>query len=67
MAVNEKGTLLAAGDDSGEVAVIDLAQGDLRKRLSGEHSNICSCVSFRRCHPWEGDSAFDSQPLTLSL
>ena len=53
VAVNSKGTLLAAADDSGEVVVVDLGQGELQKRLRGGHDNICGSVQFRLRRPWE--------------
>ena len=53
VAVNSKGTLLAAADDSGEVVVVDLERGELQKRLRGAHDNICGSVQFRQRRPWE--------------
>ena len=53
VAINPKGTLLAAADDAGEIAVIDLAAGTLRRTLRGGHSNICSAAVFRENSPWE--------------
>lgn len=53
MAVNAKGTLLAAADDSGQTAVIDIAAGTLVRTLKKGHQNIASSVSFREHNPWE--------------
>lgn len=56
VAVNSDGTWLAAGDDSGEVQVIDVSSaGEARaaggrpsyKTLRRGHTNICSAVAFR--------------------
>eukprot|EP00850_Spirogloea_muscicola_P014558 SM000105S13903 [mRNA] locus=s105:478189:480720:+ [translate_table: standard] len=42
VAISNKGTFLAAADDSGEVKVVDLAEGKLRKALQAAHSNQCA-------------------------
>lgn len=55
---NEKGTFLAAADDSGEVKVFDMKQHTQQqppstfKTLRG-HENICSSVVFHPKQPWE--------------
>lgn len=53
VAVNAAGTFLAAADDAGEVAIIELKTHNRRKRLRGGHSNLCSSVAFRADHPWQ--------------
>lgn len=53
MAVNDKGTILAAADDSGQIAILDLQSGKLVKMLTGGHSSIASTVAFREHSPWE--------------
>lgn len=53
MAVNRKGTFLAAADDSGEVKIVDLATGSVFKTLRGVHTNICSGVQFHPKKSWE--------------
>eukprot|EP00850_Spirogloea_muscicola_P009921 SM000057S18351 [mRNA] locus=s57:132277:135148:+ [translate_table: standard] len=60
VAITNKGTFLAAADDSGEVKVVDLAEGKLRKTLQAAHSNICSSVQFHPRRPWEGRSSHKS-------
>ena len=52
VAVNSRGSFLAAADDAGEVTVVDLKSHARHKRLRGGHSNICSSVAFRADHPW---------------
>lgn len=51
---NEKGTFLAAADDSGEVKVFDVKQQQptVFKTLRG-HKNLCSSVAFHPKLPWE--------------
>ncbi|KAL2631009.1 hypothetical protein R1flu_015695 [Riccia fluitans] len=51
--VNHKATYLAAGDDSGEIKVIDLSNHKLYKTLRGGHTTICSAVQFHSQRPWE--------------
>lgn len=51
--IHDKGTFLAACDDSGEIKVIDVASGRLFKSLHNKHDNICSTVQFRSNRPWE--------------
>jgi len=53
LAVHDKGTFLAACDDSGEIKIIDVASGRLFKSLLNKHENICSTVQFRSNRPWE--------------
>lgn len=53
VALNFKGTYLAAADDSGAVKVVDIRTHKLFKTLQGAHSNICSSVLFNTRRPWE--------------
>ena len=54
VAVDAKGARLAAADDSGACAVVDLERGGRKiKTLRGGHANICSSVQFRARRPWE--------------
>ena len=53
IAVNAKGTMLAAADDAGQVAVIDLATHSLARMLESGHANVASSVTFRDHRPWE--------------
>ena len=53
IAVNAKGTMLAAADDAGQVAVIDLATNSLARLLRSGHANLASSVTFRDHRPWE--------------
>jgi WD40 repeat protein len=53
VAVNRKGTFLAAADDSGEVKIVDLATNSVFKTLRGVHKNICSGVQFHPKKIWE--------------
>lgn len=53
LAINKKGTLLAAADDAGLVAVVDIAADSLVRTLCKGHSNIASCVAFRQHQPWQ--------------
>ncbi|KAG0607603.1 hypothetical protein M758_8G041800 [Ceratodon purpureus] len=53
VALNFKGTYLAAADDSGAVKVIDTRTHKVFKTLQGAHSNICSSVQFHSRRPWE--------------
>ena len=57
IAVNRRGTALAAADDSGQIQVIDISNatshgGKLLKTLKGGHSNICCNAVFRDHKPW---------------
>jgi WD40 repeat protein len=47
IAVTPRGDLLAAADDSGQVAVVSLASHALVKTLKRQHTNIASCVAWR--------------------
>ena len=47
MAVAPRGDLLAAADDSGQVAVVSLSSRALVKTLRRQHTNIASCVAWR--------------------
>lgn len=51
--IHDRGTYLAACDDSGEVKVVDIQSGRLFKTLKRKHENICSTVQFRLSRPWE--------------
>ncbi|KAG2453842.1 hypothetical protein HYH02_002049 [Chlamydomonas schloesseri] len=53
LAVNCRGTYLAAGDDGGEVQVYDLAAGKQYKGIRNVHRSICSSVAFRAHKPWD--------------
>lgn len=64
VAVNGTGSFLAAADDAGEVAIIDLKTHSRRKRLRGGHSNLCSSVAFRADHPWHCESPIPSYLLS---
>ena len=52
LAVNEKGTLLCACDDSGAVKIIDTDTFHCQKMLKA-HDNICSTAKFIPRKPWE--------------
>lgn len=56
IALNEKETFLAAGDDSGHIKIIDLHDKKVYKTLR-KHTNICSSVTFRPRRPWDLFSA----------
>ena len=47
MAVAPRGDLLAAADDSGQVAVVSLGSHALVKTLKRQHTNIASAVAWR--------------------
>ena len=47
VAVTPRGDLLAAADDSGQVAVVSLASHALVKTLKRQHTNIVSAVAWR--------------------
>ena len=51
--INSKGTLICAGDDNGEIKVIDIENLCLYKTLTRQHNNICSTVRFNPRKPWE--------------
>lgn len=51
--IHDRGTYLAACDDSGEVKVVDVQSGRLFKTLKRKHENISSTVQFRPSRPWE--------------
>lgn len=53
LAIHDKGTFLAACDDSGEIKVIEVESGRLFKTLYNKHDNICATVQFRSNRPWE--------------
>lgn len=44
---------LAAADDQGDIAIIDIEKGNLYKKLKGAHTNICSTVQFRPKASWD--------------
>ena len=60
VAVNAAGSFLAAADDAGDVAIIDLKSHSRRKRLRGGHSSLCSSVAFRADHPWQCEAFYPS-------
>ena len=47
IAVAPRGNLLAAADDSGQVAVVSLGSHALVKTLKRQHTNIASAVAWR--------------------
>ncbi|XP_042454394.1 WD repeat-containing protein 53-like [Zingiber officinale] len=47
-----KSDFLAAGDDSGEVKIIDTVHQSLYKTLRSVHTSICSSVQFIPWKPW---------------
>lgn len=51
--INPKGSFICAGDDSGEIKVIDVEKLCLYKTLNRQHSNICSTLKFNPRKPWE--------------
>ncbi|XP_014779056.1 WD repeat-containing protein 53 [Octopus bimaculoides] len=51
--INDKETLLASCDDSGETKIFSLQERKVIKTLRSKHSNICSAVVFRPNHQWE--------------
>ena len=53
IAVNVKGTMLAAADDAGQVAVVDLATHSLMRMPRSGHANVASSVTFRDHRLWE--------------
>ncbi|KAK9831068.1 hypothetical protein WJX74_002097 [Apatococcus lobatus] len=55
LAMNSKGTFLAAADDTGAIQIIGTQQSHLShfKHLHAGHGNICSTVAFRGHKPWE--------------
>jgi len=53
LAVHEKGTYLAAADDTGSIKIIDVALRKSYKALSRQHDNICSSAQFRPGRQWD--------------
>lgn len=57
VAINKKGAALAAADDGGEVAVVDIsgggASGKLIRTLKGGHGSLASGALFRDHKPWD--------------
>ena len=51
--IHDKGTFLAACDDSGDIKVVDVQSGRLFKTLHSRNDSICSTVQFRPNRPWE--------------
>lgn len=47
------GKYICAGDDSGEVKVLDIDDKKLFQTLNGEHDNICSTAVFSVTKKWE--------------
>ncbi|XP_072525020.1 WD repeat-containing protein 53 [Salminus brasiliensis] len=67
LSVNETGTSLALGDDSGAVRVLDLQTGKVSRTLR-KHTNICSSVAFRPQRPQSLVSAgLDMQVMLWNL
>ncbi|KAG9278504.1 WD repeat-containing protein 53 [Astyanax mexicanus] len=67
LSVNETGTSLALGDDSGAVRVLDLQTGKVSRTLR-KHTNICSSISFRPQRPQSLVSAgLDMQVMLWNL
>lgn len=53
IAVSANGRIVAAADDSGEIAVIDIAAKSLIRTLKGGHTNIASGVLFPKDREWQ--------------
>lgn len=51
--INTKASFICAGDDSGDIKVIDIENSCLYKTLARQHNNICSTVKFNPRKPWE--------------
>lgn len=51
--VNSRASFICAGDDSGDIVVIDVEKSCIFKTLSRQHKNICSTVKFNPRKPWE--------------
>lgn len=51
--IHQNGNYLCAGDDSGDIKVIDVENAKVFKTLSRCHTNICSTVKFNPRKPWE--------------
>ncbi|XP_066508715.1 WD repeat-containing protein 53-like [Hoplias malabaricus] len=67
LSVNETGTSLALGDDSGAVKVVDLQTSKVCRTLR-KHTNICSSVAFRPQRPQSLVSAgLDMQVMLWNL
>lgn len=49
---NSNGSLLAAGDDNGDIRIIDTSTGRTNKLISG-HTNICTTVQFIKNKSYE--------------
>ncbi len=47
MALSPRGALLAAADDAGHVALVELPSGKLLRTLKRQHTNIVSSVAWR--------------------
>eukprot|EP00201_Polytomella_parva_P007422 CAMPEP_0175079960 /NCGR_PEP_ID=MMETSP0052_2-20121109/25190_1 /TAXON_ID=51329 ORGANISM="Polytomella parva, Strain SAG 63-3" /NCGR_SAMPLE_ID=MMETSP0052_2 /ASSEMBLY_ACC=CAM_ASM_000194 /LENGTH=617 /DNA_ID=CAMNT_0016350503 /DNA_START=141 /DNA_END=1994 /DNA_ORIENTATION=+ len=47
LAIHSSAKYLAAGDDTGDVAILDLESKKIFKMLNRAHQNICSSLSFR--------------------
>eukprot|EP01116_Phalansterium_solitarium_P001956 TRINITY_DN11809_c0_g1_i1.p1 TRINITY_DN11809_c0_g1~~TRINITY_DN11809_c0_g1_i1.p1 ORF type:complete len:376 (+),score=101.02 TRINITY_DN11809_c0_g1_i1:57-1184(+) len=48
-----RGRHLAAGDDSGELKIVDLDRGALFKTVRKAHSNLCTTLAFHPRKPWQ--------------
>ncbi|XAR59275.1 hypothetical protein NMG60_11015023 [Bertholletia excelsa] len=62
IACNSRSSFLAAGDDGGDVKIIDINQHCLYKTLRAGHLSICSSVQFLPWRAWEAiTGGFDSK------
>ncbi|XP_041945018.1 WD repeat-containing protein 53-like [Alosa sapidissima] len=67
LSFNDTGTMLAAGDDSGAVRIVEVQNGKVVRTLR-RHTNICSSVAFRPQRPQSLVSAgLDMQVLLWNL
>ena len=51
--INPRASFICAGDDSGDIKVIDVENLCVCKTLTRQHKNICSTVKFNPRKPWE--------------
>ena len=62
--VSSNGRIIASADDSGQIAIVDIAAKSLVRTLKGGHTNIASSVAFPKHKEWRVVSAgLDSQLL----
>ncbi|XP_062377593.1 WD repeat-containing protein 53 [Sardina pilchardus] len=67
LSFNDTGSMLAAGDDSGAVRIVEVQSGKVVRTLR-KHTNICSSVAFRPQRPQSLVSAgLDMQVMLWSL